>query len=116
VRLRALAMAQPLAAEKLSHGTPVFFVEKGRTFCWFTHDHHGCGITAAIVRTSAPDEAPILIAAEPDRFYRPAYFSADQWVGFRLDVVETDWERLAGRVARSWDRAATPRIRERFGR
>lgn len=115
-RLRAFCMALPLAAEKLSHGTPVFFLEKGRTFAWFSHDHHGIGITSVIVKVSGLDEHAMLVEADPELFYRPAYFTADGWVGIRLDVARTDWEQIAARVESSWALAATPRQRERFGR
>ncbi|WP_419825425.1 MmcQ/YjbR family DNA-binding protein [Sphingomonas sp.] len=116
VRLRATCMAQPLAAEKLSHGMPHFHIEKGRGFAWYMADHHGCGIHAVAVKTAHADEQDMLSEAEPDLFYRPAYLAASGWLGMRLDLGDTDWQRVADRVARSWDMAATPRQRERFGR
>jgi hypothetical protein len=115
-RLRALCMAQPLAAEKISHGMPVFFVEKGRTFAWFIHDHHGDGITAVAVKTSGADEQAMLIEADPETFYRPKYLAPSGWIGLRLDRPHTDWSQVESRIAQSWDHAATPRQRERFGR
>jgi phosphoribosylglycinamide formyltransferase-1/phosphoribosylamine--glycine ligase/phosphoribosylglycinamide formyltransferase/phosphoribosylformylglycinamidine cyclo-ligase len=115
-RLRALCLAQPRAVEKTSHGMPVFFIEKGKTFAWFIHDHHGAGITAVAVKTSGADEQAMLLEAEPDLFYRPAYLAPSGWIGLRLDVPETDWDQLAARIETSWDHAAAPRLRERFGR
>lgn len=116
VRLRAICLAEPCAAEKVSHGAPVFFIEKGRTFAWFMADHHGSGITAVAVRTSGPDEQAMLVDADPDLFYRPPYLAPSGWIGLRLDRPGTDWEQVAARVAASWDHAATPRLRERLGR
>lgn len=113
-RLRAICMALPLAAEKLSHGMPVFYIEKGRTFAWFAHDHHGIGITAAIVKVSGIDEHRMLVEVDPELFYRPAYFVAESWVGIRLDLPETDWEQIAARITASWTLAASPRQREKF--
>ncbi len=115
-RLRALSLAEPRAAEKISHGMPVFFIEKGKTFAWFIHDHHGAGITAVAVKTSGADEQAMLVEAEPELFYRPPYLAPSGWIGLRLDVPETDWDQVAARIATSWDHAATPRLRERFGR
>ena len=113
-RLRAICMAQPLAAEKLSHGMPHFHIEKGRGFGWYLPDHHG--IHAVAVKTSGADEQDMLVEAEPGLFYRPAYLAAAGWLGMRLDLGDTDWERVADRVERSWDVAATARQCERFGR
>lgn len=115
-RLRATCLAEPRAAEKVSHGAPVFFIGKGRTFAWFMHDHHGSGVTAVAVRPSGADEQAMLVEADPDLFYRPPYLAPSGWIGLRLDRRDTDWDRVAPRVATSWDHAATPRLREAFGR
>jgi hypothetical protein len=115
-RLRALCLAQPRAMEKISHGMPVFFIEKGKTFAWFIHDHHGAGITAVAVKTSGADEQAMLIEADPDIFYRPAYLAPSGWIGLRLDGDETDWDQVEARIETSWGHAATPRLREQFGR
>ncbi len=115
-RLRTLCLSQPCAAEKLSHGMPVFFIEKGKTFAWFIHNHHGAGITAVAVKTSGPDEQAMLVEAEPELFYRPAYLAPSGWIGLRLDVETTDWDQVEARIEQSWMLAATPRLREQFGR
>lgn len=115
-RLRALCMAQPRAAEKSSHGMPVFFIEKGKTFAWFSDNHHGNGITAVLVKTSGPDEQAMLVEADPDLFYRPAYLAPSGWIGLRLDQPGTDWDQVDARIEASWTYAATPRLREQFGR
>lgn len=115
-RLRAIAMALPEAAEKVSHGAPVFYIEKGKTFAWFSHDHHGIGKTAVIVKVSGLDEHEMLVEHSPDLYYRPAYFRADQWIAIRTDVAETDWDHIADRVAQSWELAAPRRLLEAGGR
>ena len=51
-KVREISLALPRATEKVSHGQPVFYIEKGKTFAWFLHDHHGSGITAVAVKTS----------------------------------------------------------------
>jgi hypothetical protein len=114
-RLRAIAMALPGAAEKISHGTTVFYVEKGRTYAWWTHDHHGCGISAVIVKVAGLDEHELLIEREPGLFYRPAYFRADQWIGIRVDVAATDWAYIADRVETSWAMIAPVKLRTLLG-
>jgi hypothetical protein len=115
-RVRALCLAQPRAAEKVSHGLPVFFIEKGRTFAWHSENHHGSGITAVLTKTSGADEQAMLVEAEPETFYLPPYLAPSGWIGLRLDTGDTDWDRVAARIGQSWVYAATPRLREQFGR
>lgn len=107
-RVRELALALPQVDEVTSHGMPCFGIEKGKKFAYFTQDHHGDGVMAVIVKTSAPEEQAMLIESDPDLFYRPAYFGTAGWVGIRLDGGEVDWEHISERLARSW-RTVAPR-------
>ncbi|WP_022681951.1 phosphoribosylglycinamide formyltransferase [Sphingobium bisphenolivorans] len=106
-KVRERALALPQADEVTSHGMPCFGIEKGKKFAYFTQDHHGDGIIALLVKTSAPDEQAMLIDSDPARYYRPPYFG-DGWVGIRLDLGDTDWDHVAERLARSW-REVAPR-------
>jgi hypothetical protein len=115
-KLRAAALALPEADEKLSHGMPAFFIQKGKMFAYFWHHHHGDGVTAAIVKTSGPEEQAMLIEMEPDLYYRPPYFGPSGWVGMHLDRPDTDWDRVADRVAISWELVAPRRLLEAGGR
>lgn len=101
-RLRAIAMELPGAEETVSHGMPCFRIAGGKMFAYFTHDHHGDGIVAMIVKTSGPDEQAQLIDQDPDIYYRPAYFGPSGWVGMRLDSSDVDWDHVAARVEQSW--------------
>lgn len=111
-RLRAIAMALPRAAEKLSHGQPNFYIEKGKVFAQYWHDHHHDGRSAVMVKTSGPDEQEMLIEADPDLYYRPAYIGPSGWIAIRTDRPETDWDHIAARVAASWRLVAPARLRE----
>lgn len=115
-KLRDIAMALPGAAEKVSHGAPVFYIEKGRTFAWFSHDHHGNDRTVVIVKVSGLDEHEMLVEQDPERFHRPAYFRAEEWVGIRVDLPDTDWDYIGDRVAMSWEMVAPRRLLEAGGR
>jgi hypothetical protein len=101
-RVREIAAQLPGAEETTSHGMPCFRVQGGKMFCYFTHDHHGDGIVAIIVKTSGPDEQAQLIEQDPDIYYRPAYFGPSGWVGMRLDTDDTDWDHVADRIELSW--------------
>ncbi len=111
-KLRAIALALPEANEKLSHGMPAFFITKGKMFAYFWHAHHGDAVTAAIVKTSGPEEQAMLIEMEPDLYYRPPYFGPSGWIGINLDRPDTEWDRVGDRVAISWELVAPRRLLE----
>jgi hypothetical protein len=115
-RVREISLALPRAVEKLSHGAPVFYIEKGKTFAWFLNDLHRDGIVAVAVKTSGPDEQDMLIESQPDLYYKPPYFGATGWVGLRLDTGETDWDHVADRIAISWELVAPRKLLEMGGR
>lgn len=107
-KVRELALALPAAEEKLSHGTPGFTVAGGKMFAYFSEDHHGNGITAVLVKTSGGEEQAMLIEAEPDLYFRPAYLGPSGWIGLRLDRGDVDWDHVGEWLLKSW-RLAAPR-------
>ncbi|MEK6722514.1 MAG: MmcQ/YjbR family DNA-binding protein, partial [Pseudomonadota bacterium] len=82
---------------------------KGKKFAYFTRDHHGDGIIALLVKTTAPEEQASLIEADPARYYRPAYFG-NEWIGIRLDLGDTDWDHVAQRLRESWRQVAPRKL------
>ena len=100
-RVCDLAIALPEADEVTSHGMPCFGIVKGKKFAYFTHDHHGDGKTALLVKISGAEEQAMLIEHDADRYYRPAYFG-DGWVGIRLDLGDTDWDAIGEWLRKSW--------------
>ena len=115
-RVREISLALPRAAEKTSHGTQVFYIDKGKTFAWFLDDHHGSGITAVAVKTSGREEQEMLVETSPELYHLPAYLAPSGWVGLRLDAGDTDWNHVADRIANSWERVAPKRLLEMGGR
>jgi hypothetical protein len=115
-RLRELCLELPEAAEKLSHGSPAFFIEKGKVFAYFTDNHHNDGRTAVLVKTSGSEEQEMLIEADPELYYRPPYIGHVGWIGVRLDQGEIDWDHIGDRVAQSWELVAPRRLLETGGR
>lgn len=112
VRRRALAL--PRAAEKLSHGTPGFHIEGGKFFAYFSHDHHGDGITSVLVKTSGAEEQESLIDMDPDTYYKPPYLGPSGWIGIRLDAGDVDWPHVEDRLAQSWRMVAPRKLAELF--
>ncbi len=83
--IRRICLALPEVEERLSHGTPTFFVRGKKTFVTvWTHGHHDQ--TFAHLWCAAPPGAQQeLVASEPDRFFRPPYVGHRGWLGLRLD-------------------------------
>jgi formyltetrahydrofolate-dependent phosphoribosylglycinamide formyltransferase len=108
-RVRGLALNLPAAAEKLSHGSPGFFVEGGKFFAYFSENHHGNGITALLLKVSGLDEAAMLIDQDPDRFFRPKYFGPAGWVGVVL-TDGPDWAMIEAMIGAAWRLCAPKRL------
>jgi phosphoribosylglycinamide formyltransferase-1 len=52
----------------------------------------------------------VLAAAQPERFYIPAYLGSRGWVGLRLDTSEIDWEEVTELVSGSYRLVAPKRL------
>jgi hypothetical protein len=50
-----------------------------------------------------------VIAADPDRFFRPPYVGHRGWVGLRLDI-EPDWDEVADVVDEAYRKVAPKRL------
>jgi uncharacterized protein YdhG (YjbR/CyaY superfamily) len=112
-RVRRLCTTLPSVSEKLSHGTPTFFVEKDKgVFAMFADNHHQDGHLAVWVPVREGLQ-PLLIEDAPAIYYKPPYVGASGWVGVNLDQIRDDGLRTHLREA--WDivarKAKTPRRR-----
>ena len=88
-RVRPVCLALPEVVERLSHGTPCWFVRGKKTFVMFADRTHG-DPHVALWAAAPPGVAAELIAAEPARFFRPPYVGHRGWVGLRLDLTGED--------------------------
>jgi hypothetical protein len=96
VRLRRLCLALPEATERLSHGTPTWFVRDKRSFAQYWDNHHNDGRLAIWCAAPAGSQEA-LVEEDPARFFRPPYVGGRGWLGVRLDVA-VDWAELAAIV------------------
>ena len=97
-RVRRLALAQPGASEKLSHGEPTFFVAK-RVFVMFANNHHSDGHTAIWI-PAAPGAQAAMIAEAPELYFKPPYVGVKGWIGVELPHASD--EILSQLIRQAW--------------
>lgn len=91
-RLRRLCTALPETTERLSHGEPAWFVRGKKTFVTYADHHHDDRLGFWCAAPPGAQEA--LVAAEPQRFFRPPYVGHRGWLGVYLDTP-VDWAEIA---------------------
>jgi hypothetical protein len=105
-RLRALCIVLPEVTEKVSHGEPTWFVRK--SFVMFADHHHDDRL--AFWCAAPPGAQEELVAAEPERFFRPPYVGGRGWLGVYLDVPDVDWTEIAEIVTDAYREVAPKRL------
>jgi predicted DNA-binding protein (MmcQ/YjbR family) len=112
-KVRAIALALPDAAEKISHGRPTFFTKKVFVYFgasvrvdgnWFAHDQ-------SIVVLLDPEDR--LALQQDPRFFVPAYLGPSGWLGFDV-TPQSDWQEVSELIESSYRQTATPKLVERL--
>jgi hypothetical protein len=98
-RLRELCFGFPAVEEKLSHGSPAFFV-RGKMFAMFAAAGHGDGRVAVWCKAERERQAA-LVAEDAERFFVPPYVGVKGWIGVWLDR-DPDWEALTILIETGW--------------
>jgi phosphoribosylglycinamide formyltransferase-1 len=114
-----LALELPKAHFQTSHGSPGWKVgtqSSSKFFAIMWNRHHGDEAIGVLVKCSGQDEMAQLIDADPDIYFRPAYYGPSDWVGIRLDRPSVDWDHISDRLAQSWELVAPRRLLEAGGR
>jgi len=109
-RLTKIALALPEAKREL-HGSHATFLIRKKPFAYFLDNHHGDGIVGFTCRV-LPGENSALVAAQPERFYPPAYLASRGWVALRLDRDKIDWEEVKELLLSSYTLIAPRRLAE----
>jgi hypothetical protein len=95
-KVRELCLALPEVTERLSHGSPTWFVRGKKTFVMYLDDHHGDGRLA--LWCAAPEGMQqALVAGEPEHYFRPPYVGHRGWIGVQLNRG-LDWNEIAGAI------------------
>jgi predicted DNA-binding protein (MmcQ/YjbR family) len=109
-RLRAICLALPEATEGAGVGNPAFRV-RDKIFA-MRHDFED---RPSLWLKAQPGLQEALIAAGPERFFRPPYVGQHGWVGIRLDVP-LDWDEVTDLITDSYRRTAPKRLLARLPR
>lgn len=104
-----LLLAFPGTEETVTHGAPTFKVG-GKTFAYWTVNHHDDGRLALWLAMDAEAQAH-LVATDPATYFVPPYVGVKGWVGVDLGQGLA-WNEACTRVAESWRHAAPPKIRK----
>ena len=102
--VRKICLSLPEVSERLSHGSPAWFVREKKTVAMFVDDHHGDGILG-IWCPAYPGVQEEMVALEPERFFRPPYVGPSGWLGVRLDR-DVDWDEVRGILRDSYRKVA----------
>jgi predicted DNA-binding protein (MmcQ/YjbR family) len=108
VRLTKICLSLPETTRQLLRSHASFVVRK-RIFAYFLNNHHGDGIVAVTAKV-LPGDNQALAAAQPARFYLPAYIGPRGWVALRLDAGKVDWEEVRDLVVTSYRLIAPKRL------
>ena len=107
-RVRRVCMALPETTEKISHGEPTFFVRK-KVFAMCSTNHHNDGHFAVVIPAAIGIQAA-LIAAEPEKFYKPPYVGGRGWIGVELEQVND--KELALHLREAWRLMAPEKLQK----
>jgi phosphoribosylglycinamide formyltransferase-1 len=91
------------------HGSHAAFLVRKKHFAYYLDNHHGDGIVAITCKV-APGDNQLLVKAQPERFYLPAYLAARGWVALRLDRGEIDWDEVKELLSESYRRIAPKKL------
>jgi hypothetical protein len=110
-RVRELCLSLPEVTERLSHGSPAWFIRGKKTFVMYLDDHHGDGRLA--LWCAAPSGAQdLLVNGRPEHYFVPPYVGHRGWIGVRLDHG-LDWNDVAGAIEDAYLTVAPKRLADR---
>ena len=98
--VRSMCLALPETTERLSHGSPTFFIRDKKTFVMFLDDHHGDARLALWLAAPAGVQAA-MIESESDRFFYPPYVGGRGWLGVNL-TGDVDWGEVSAIVTEAY--------------
>ena len=103
-RLRRICLALPEAEEIETWDTPTFRI-RGKIFALVGTR----GEVPSVWLKAPPGSQELLVAAAPERFFRPPYLGHKGWIGVVL-AGHVDWEEMTALVRRSFGLVAPRKV------
>jgi len=100
-------LALPGSEETRSHGSPTFKAG-GKTFAYWTVNHHGDG-RLALWLAAGPEAQAQLVAHNPSAYFVPPYVGVKGWFGLNLDQGLA-WREVQDRILDAWRHVAPSRL------
>jgi hypothetical protein len=107
-KLSAICLGFPQAARE-DQGSHASFRVGKKIFAYYLNDHHADGIVSVCCKV-LPGDNVRLIAANPRKFYMPAYIGPRGWVGLRLDRPTVDWTEVKELLQGSYTETAPKKL------
>lgn len=101
-RVREICLALPEVTERPSHGSPAFFVRDKKQFVMLWPDGHHDDRFPHLWCAAPPGSQAELIAADPERFFRPPYVGGRGWIGVRLPGGDAPSPGSGGQPVGAW--------------
>ncbi|MFE3056431.1 MmcQ/YjbR family DNA-binding protein [Nocardia sp. NPDC059239] len=105
--LRGVCTGLPEVAERVSHGEPCWFAGGKKMFVMFADHHHDERVGFWCAAPAGVQEE--LVAAEPERFFRPPYVGHRGWLGVYLDTA-VEWDEIGEIVEDAYRVVAAKRL------
>jgi hypothetical protein len=106
--LTKVCLTLPEAARK-DMGSHAAFLVRRNVFAYFLNDHHADGIIS-IACKALPGDNTALAAAQPARFYLPAYIGPRGRIALCPDRGKVDWDEVGELVMGSYRLIAPTRL------
>lgn len=84
-RVRRICLALPETTEKEAWHAPTFRI-RNKLFAMYSLNHHNDGRISLWCHAPAGLQEA-LVAAEPDKFFRPPYVGPSGWIGLHLEQL-----------------------------
>lgn len=111
-KLREIIDTFPEMSERLSHGSPSFFIRGKKTLCSYHEYHHGSD-RITLWCPAPPGVQEELVSTEPERFYKPPYVGPSGWIGIYLDGKgknAVDWDEVTEILKESYRKVAPKKL------
>ena len=109
-RVRRLCLELPQAHEKFAWSAPTFRVGRAqKMFATYVDHHHGDPRLTVWCHAPLGKQA-VLVASEPERYFRPPYVGGKGWLG--LDLAKFSDQELRLHLREAWEQVAPRKLRE----